>query len=139
MSIEIGVPCNPSEIIDSKVEEYYAIKMSCGGGMGGSVWWEYTPKLPITINPNSIFRIKNYKGEELLINSGYVVMISKVKLVTIKTDITEFVNCITKKCNSSIETDYYVVRDLDEEIKIINKYMSECKGCSRIESKIEQK
>ena len=51
------------------------IKMTCGGGRGGSVWYEYIERLPLetiaNLNGGAVF--KTWDGREAMLNASYIV------------------------------------------------------------------
>lgn len=52
------------------------IEMTCGGGIGGSHWYEYVNEIPLKeIKPNQMLTIITIDGEEKLINTNYVVSV----------------------------------------------------------------
>ena len=53
--------------------------ITAGGGMGGSLWYEYVR--PETIPANTIAEFCDINGHEVSINTRYVVMVRKVTVV----------------------------------------------------------
>lgn len=71
----------PANIIDSKIENVLRIKMSCGGGIGGSKWYE-TVK-PTDIIPNTLITVETIEGETKLINTNFIVEAVEKQLVIV--------------------------------------------------------
>lgn len=73
-----GVPRTPSRWI-SKEMNYIPITrigMSCGGGIGGSQWFEYVERIELSVletYPSSLITVTTLDGKEKLINRDYVV------------------------------------------------------------------
>ena len=71
-------PRTPSVWVTKDVcyDEITRIKMSCGGGMGGSKWYEYVERVPLDalakIGRGCVV-LRTYEGKDVLINMDYVV------------------------------------------------------------------
>ena len=84
----IGLPRTPGVWVS--LPEYRPItriNMSCGGGMGGSHWYEYVERIDISKLENhgtsQLIKVKTIDGNDKLINLNYVVEIdSEVTLVS---------------------------------------------------------
>ena len=100
---------NPARIVNSKIETVVRIKMSCGGGMGGSKWYE-TIK-PTTIKPNTLIQVETIEGETKLINTNFIVEAVEKQLITI-TEIHQNHNAIN----------YLYLAPMNVEVEIMNKY-----------------
>ena len=80
--IKVYQPFSPSEYIDSNYYKVISIKMSCGGGMGGSGWYEHikadTPQkmkeIYSAITNGGMMRVVDYLGNTKYINTNYIVM-----------------------------------------------------------------
>ena len=84
--IKMYLPNTPSKFIGkAKVIKTKKIKMTCGGGMGGSVWDEYITDLPENIE-HGLIKVTNYKGEKMTLNTSYIVKIVDSQIVVITTD-----------------------------------------------------
>ena len=93
------------------------IKMTCGGGMGGSSWYEYVYRVE-EIPSNTIMKFKRYDGKEITINTSYIVSAEDFKLAKAELDITEWKSMSTIYDGNNIET-YYVLIDDDEELTLV--------------------
>lgn len=70
---KIYLPVSPSKYLSKpKVSSVIVVKMSCGGGMGGSCWNEYLLDKDIKDGLNTYTRID---GIKIKINSKYVVRV----------------------------------------------------------------
>lgn len=65
-----------------KSKQVLLVKISCGGGMGGSSWNEVVEP-PEEIKPNTLQDFRTVEGEEITVNTAYVVKISHYDLVTV--------------------------------------------------------
>ena len=78
---EFGIPMTPSYWVSHKVKytPITRLKMSCGGGLGGSQWFEYVERISLDELvgcPNSLIRVKAIDGGEpkdKVINLRYMV------------------------------------------------------------------
>lgn len=88
----IGKPLTPSTWVgEPKYYPITRIKMTCGGGMGGSSWYEYVERFSlndISDRPlGTMWRIKTVDGNEKLINPNYVVEVdSEITMVCVTFD-----------------------------------------------------
>ena len=85
--IRIGLPCTPSKFVKRRDMLGYKVKMSCGGGMGGSVWNEYLCN-DVPEGSYQIIRIEDYAGMPKSINTNFVVKSERVIIETFLFDIT---------------------------------------------------
>ena len=106
----------PANIIDSKIENVLRIKMSCGGGIGGSKWYE-TVK-PTDIIPNSLITVETIEGETKLINTNFIVEAVEKQLVIV----TEVHQNSNFKETMGKKIDYYYLAPINVKIIINNKY-----------------
>lgn len=80
--IKVYKPFTPSEYVSSNYYKVISIKMTCGGGMGGSVWYEHivadTPQkmkeIYSAITNGGMMRVVDYLGNTKYINTNYIVM-----------------------------------------------------------------
>lgn len=122
MVINIGTSCSPAKVIS--ITEYDACKfiMSCGGGMGGSRWDEYV--LTDIVNPfpsNTLIKCVNYLGEEIVLNTSYLVKATKCKIVEIVEDITAWYNYNKGTHIPMYKTTYFCVNPNDV-INTVSKF-----------------
>lgn len=83
------------------------VRMSCGGGMGGSTWYEYgkfksTPKIGELVE-----FVDAVSGETKSINPSFIVKVEQVQLVKVTTDVTPHANYAVKSCDKATHTTYY--------------------------------
>ena len=84
--IKMYLPNTPSYFIGgAKIFKVKKVKMTCGGGMGGSVWNEYIIDFPENIDTGHI-KVTNYKGEKMQLNTRYIVKVTDSQVVGITTD-----------------------------------------------------
>jgi hypothetical protein len=85
--IEIGLPCTPSKFVKGVDMVGYRVKMSCGGGMGGSVWNEYFAE-NVPEGEHTLVSLEDYTGRNKTINTKYVVKSEPVIIATFLFDVT---------------------------------------------------
>ena len=109
---------SPAQMIDTNIETVLRIKMSCGGGMGGSSWYE-TVK-PIEIVPHSLIEVETLDGETKLINTDFVVNAVEKQLITV----TEVHQNTNFKETMGKELDYHYLAPMNVRVKFmgVHKY-----------------
>ena len=110
----IQEPCSPSKLIKREFFECYKVSMSCGGGIGGSQWYEYV-KSDIPLGEEKIVEVKNIFGDTIRINTRYAVMSKRMKVVHEEWDTLPWANFSEKKFKSHITKLWYCV-DLESEL-----------------------
>lgn len=90
-NVFIKVPCSPSNLIKREFSECYKVRMSCGGGMGGSQWNEYV-KSDIPLGEEKIVEVKNIFGDTIRINTRYAVRSKRMKVVHEEWDTLPYAN-----------------------------------------------
>lgn len=112
---QIGKKCSPSAppvLLDTRV--ITRVKMSCGGGMGGSTWCEYGKALD-PIEPNKVIRFRDYiTGEVILLNTNYIVKASEKKVAKVKSDCTRNSNFKNKE-----QIDFWLM-SVDAEFQLVD-------------------
>jgi hypothetical protein len=101
--IKIFLPNTPSKFVGKpKVYKIKKILMTCGGGMGGRSWDEYVlaHTFPSDL-PEGLFKVLNYKGEEVVLNAKYIVKIIDKYMIGISVDSQN------SYCGVGITTYYY--------------------------------
>ena len=89
--------------------------MTCGGGMGGSVWNEYVTT-NCQIQPNQMITVKDaITGEEKIINTNFIVKVETVYFVTLTWNTTAHANYDRYTVKKRIQTEHY-------QIPITDKY-----------------
>lgn len=83
--LKMYLPHTPSKFIgEAEPIEVKKIKMTCGGGIGGSVWDEYIQSYTFPENlPDGLIKLTNFKGEEITLNTRYMVKITDSQIVGI--------------------------------------------------------
>lgn len=69
-------PMTPSKWLGISYKPVTRIKMSCGGGMGGSSWYEYVERVPldsIAAEEKRCIVFRTFDGENVLLNIAYMV------------------------------------------------------------------
>lgn len=79
--IVLGLPKTPARWDGNPVfTPITRILMSCGGGMGGSRWYEYVKRVPHS-DMNGLKTVTDVDGKEKTINAAYVVAMEDFSLV----------------------------------------------------------
>lgn len=114
----LGKPKTPSKWIGKP--EYLPItkiRMTCGGGMGGSTWYEYVQHLD-KIPSNEIISVRRYDGKDIRLNTSYIVEAEDFTMATVHLDISEWAKLSASYRGSNIET-YYVLIDGDQKLELL--------------------
>lgn len=121
-TLTFGRSCSPSAMpkIIKRIKAY-EIVMSCGGGMGGSYWVEYIIDNDSTFPSEQIIKVKNVLGEDVILNTRFVVKATPIDVLIIEHDTTDFTNYHSKKCNES-HSIYYVSVHPNQECEITDSY-----------------
>ena len=125
--IKMYLPNNPSKFIGkAKVIRVKRVKMTCGGGIGGSCWDEYVVDFPETPK-HDLIKVTDYKGKKMTINTVYVVKVVDSQIVVITTD--------SKNPNYYGTKSFYYETSCDEDVVLCNEYgNSEKHGVKFLES-----
>ena len=94
------------------------IRLSCGGGMGGSSWYEYIERLE-NIPSNEVIKVKRYDGKEIYINTSWVVMAEDFKLAEALLEVSEWEEFTGEKISDNGIKVYYVLLDDDAELELV--------------------
>ena len=71
------------------MHEMLKLTMTCGGGMGGSRWEEYIEEVTgDEMMGDQNEWVRNYLGEEIMLNPRFVVKMEKVAVIKVVEDIT---------------------------------------------------
>ena len=108
---------NPAKMVDSEIRKVLRIKMSCGGGMGGSSWYE-TVNPNVELIPNSLVEIETIEGVTKIINTNFVVSAVEEQLIKV----TEIHQNTNFKETMGMELDYYYLAPLNVDVVIYNNY-----------------
>ena len=117
----VGLPKTPATWVgEPTYTEIMRIKVTCGGGMGGSSWYEYVDRHDFkTVNVGGVemVKYKRYNGEKVTLNPHYIVTIQNFTLFT----------AIYDSRNSNFDigkyTLYYLVED-GRKIKLVDSFDS---------------
>lgn len=80
--IKVGVPRTPAHWISDTptFEEFLEVRMTAGGGMGGSKWYEYIEnKMPLP--SNQLVEVTDINGHLKQINTAYMVTVEPVTVM----------------------------------------------------------
>ncbi len=120
-AIEIGLPFIPSKNLSVYSFPATKIKISYGGGLGGSVNNIYAQKIKeIEKYGQKFVHITPFFGEPEEINPRFIVSIEEGQVVIQVTDTTEFSNYHEKKCEYSELTRFFYLRK-NVRYKLIEK------------------
>ena len=113
---------SPAKMVDFDILNVLRIKMTCGGGMGGSSWYE-TVISDVELKPNSLVEIETIEGETKLINTDYVVEAVEKQLVRV----TEVHQNSNFKDTMGKELDYYYLLPMNVNVKFngVHRYTDE--------------
>lgn len=82
----IGLPMTPSKWVTTKptYEAISRIKMTCGGGIGGSSWYEYVQRVSFeNVHLGEMLPVVTIDGREKLLNPNNIVTVeSDLQLVS---------------------------------------------------------
>ena len=77
-------PMSPSKWVGSPTYlDITRLLMSCGGGMGGSRWYEYVERIDldeIAARNRSHISVRTWDGRKLLINKSFIVNAEQLKI-----------------------------------------------------------
>ena len=112
--IKMYLPNTPSHFVGgAKIFKVKKIRMTCGGGMGGSSWYEYIVDFPHNFG-NGMLNVTNYKGEKMLLNIRYIVKVSDSQIVGITTD-------SQNSHYGGVKTNYYET-PIDDNVELCEEY-----------------
>lgn len=116
--------CSPSKLI-AKYEMHGMLKltMTCGGGMGGSRWEEYIEEITgdEMIGDQNEW-VRNYLGEEIMLNPRFVVKMERVSVVKVVEDITSWKTYHSgTDGNQYLKTMYFEAKPF-EKITLVDDY-----------------
>lgn len=90
---ELGKTCSPAKLVDFKEKAVIKVTMTCGGGVGGSKWYEYIDCYMADLaGLSGLMWFENYLGDDVLLNSQYVVKAEPVVIITLIEDVTQHCN-----------------------------------------------
>ena len=103
-TLKIGLPCTPSKHISHEIIPAIKVRVTFGGGMGGTNKNYYC--LVVNTRNHDFYYLTLITGEEIQINPKYIVEIKKANLVKLVTDITEHTNYHKVEVKKHIKTQY---------------------------------
>lgn len=113
----ICAPCTPANLVKREFSECYKVKMTCGGGMGGSVWDEYL-EYDIPPGETKIVTTKNIFGQSLRINTAYAVKSERVRIVSEVWDTLPHANYSKERFDSHVTKLWYSLELFREAVFI---------------------
>ena len=117
-NLTVGLPMTPSSWMgDAIYTPVSRIKMSCGGGMGGSSWYETVERIDIdNVDLNKPLIVTTIDGNKKMLNPRYIVLIdSEITMVTRK------LNSKNTNFPVGVYTYSWLIRD-GEKITFANSY-----------------
>lgn len=114
---EVYLTKTPAKITDVDITEVLRIKMTCGGGMGGSSWYE-TVKPNVKLQPNSLITVETIDGETKVINTNFMVTATEKQLVTV----TEVHQNPNFRETMNVPLKYYYLCSMDTDVEVYNEY-----------------
>lgn len=114
----LGVPNTPCKWVgEPQYKSYLELLVTCGGGMGGSKWYEYIEEssTDLTQCPGMIY-VTTIEGKHIFINTRFVVKAQEVRVMT--------VNCESDNpyCGGKIKEQWIVPDGV--MVKLVPEYMS---------------
>ena len=103
----IGHNLHPTKRLDKHKKEGYRIKMSCGGGMGGSNWYEYATDIDSS-DPNYEV-VTTLDGQTKRLGKQFIVHIVGVDLYGQTVDISDWCDGGMRKSDNPISTEWFAV------------------------------
>ena len=117
--------CSPSETpVVVEVKNVLLITMSCGGGIGGSIWKELVLDEDCKIPSNELHTfIDAITGKEKTLNTSFVVKIEPKQVLKVYDDITAHRNYGKKVCEKAWD-ERYIVLERGQKWECVDKYGS---------------
>jgi len=105
----IGHNLHPTKRLEKHKKEGYRIKMSCGGGMGGSSWYEYVTD--ITTEPLDEFyeRVTTLDGQVQRLGKPFIVNIVEVDFYGQTVDISDWCDGGIRTSDKPVYTEWFDV------------------------------
>ena len=88
--VKFGFPMTPSKWVGKpKTRKITRLLMTCGGGMGGSRWYEYVEHFQFeSIDPDGVVIVDRIDGKNVWVNPKYIVQAEDFVLVEADYDTT---------------------------------------------------
>lgn len=109
----IGHNLQPTKRLDKHKKEGYKIKMSCGGGMGGSSWYEYVTHID-SRDPNYEV-VTTLDGQTKKLGKKFTVTIVQVDFHGQTVDISDWCDGGIRTSDKPVYTQWFDVA-VDEEV-----------------------
>ena len=110
----IGHNLQPTKRLDKHKKEGYRIKMSCGGGMGGSSWYEYVTDIDSS-DPNYEV-VATLDGQTKRLGKQFIVNIVQVDFHGQTVDISDWCDGGIRTSNKPVYTQWFDVTVGEEVI-----------------------
>lgn len=126
----IGYPCTPSQwIAEPEYKKISVITMTCGGGMGGSKWYEYVERIPPHNKLNEIQTFTTIEGKEIRLNPQYMVKIEDFTMVTVWYETTNQLFC-REGNRKSLLNKKFLIED-GQTVELIDDFADKAKRMNR--------
>lgn len=117
----VGTPVSPAHWVSEPVyEDFMEVTITAGGGLGGTLWYEYIPqqKLPA----NEIISVETMDGVVIQLNTSFIV---KAEPVTIMFASYQSENPYYKRGRYRVQ--WIVPNDYlpDPQIDLVNRYIAD--------------
>ena len=113
----IGHNLQPTKRLDKHKKEGYKIKMSCGGGMGGSSWYEYVTDIDSS-DPNYEI-VTTLDGQTKRLGKQFIVNIVQVDFHGQTVDISDWCDGGIRTSDKPVYTQWFDVA-VGEEVIWVN-------------------
>ena len=112
--IKMYLPNTPSRFVGkARVIKVKKVKMTCGGGMGGSVWDEYVVDYPERVG-QGLIEVTDYRGKQMSLNTRYIVKVTDSQIVVITTD--------SQNSNFYGKKSFYYETPCDNNVVLCNEF-----------------
>ena len=101
----IGHNLQPTKRLDKHKKEGYRIKMSCGGGMGGSSWYEYVTHIDSSDSNYEVVTTLDEQTKRL--GKQFVVNIVPVEFYGQTVDISDWCDGGMRQSDNPIRTEWF--------------------------------
>ena len=126
----IGLSCTPSTITSVDECTGVEVKVSHGGGLGGTSYHIHVTEIVDKPEDEMLSKmlgsdeliVRTIKGEEVVLNQKYVVSKRPVKYVTVESDVTAHHNYRKHTCRSAIQKRVYRMTN-DTDYNIVHEYI----------------
>ena len=110
--MKIGFNLHPTKRLDThKIEGGHRILMSCGGGMGGSKWYEYVTDMDMD---GEFIDVICLNGQSKLLSKEHAVSITPVDFYGQTVDISDWCDGGIRKSDNPVYTEWFDVKKGEE-------------------------